>query len=287
MTRSTAGPYSIVNIAAVVRDLSRLPTGAVLALDLARALSLGARDLAVLDRLPVVDAAPERRRRALAVAETSPHAHDLLAATTAAATEAGLAAWSRALPQLEAATLGGAADLIRWLRHEVLAGCWERRAEVAVARWPHALDVVADAALSGWAQAEPALARPWRGWSAQQPPVAVDDEALASVVNAIETADVSALAAAGAAMRAARAGGWSWALAMHDACWALELTGRGRLAAVAQLLALRSALTLAGPALLSADVVTAVTAAIHATAAADMLPGDTVSSMCRPLLSRL
>ena len=66
----------------------------------------------------------------------------------------------------------------------------------------------------------------------------------------------------------------------------LELTGRTRSAAVAQLEALNALLAVTGPAP-RPTVVSVVTAAVHAVAAGDVLPADTVAAMCRPFITHL
>jgi hypothetical protein len=130
------------------------------------------------------------------------------------------------------------------------------------------------------------LARPWRAWTARNLPATCLEPAVEHVVAMVAGASRDSLATAGAAMRRARIDGWSWPHAMHDACWAVELTGRTHTAAVAQLEAV-VALLRGLPSPPAPDVVAAVAAAVHATVVADVLPVDTVAAMCGPLLAHL
>lgn len=277
--------YSTVNVATVVRDLARHPRGRALARDLLHAFAVDEHALVELDAVATAADVTARCEAALASAVIAPRAHAALAAARLDATESGLDGWFAALPVLESAPIGSLPELLRWLRADVLDGAWERTDDLAVARFPHALDVVADGVLGTWVGDPSVLSRPWRTWTTRRLPATVREPALAIVVAMVAEADATAVSAAATAMRAARASGWSWPLAVHDACWAIELTGRGRTAAVAQLEAVHALLgVVPQPA---PDAVAAVVAAVHATAVADVLPADTVAAMCRPLLSAL
>jgi hypothetical protein len=280
--------YSLVNIAVVVRDLSRHPQGAALADDLLHVLALDDPALAELDALPASPGSVEHRVALLDVVTHESSALRVLATARAAAESSGFAAWSASLGLLEAAPMGGWPELSRWVSDELLGAAWTRSGDLAVARRPHALRVVDDGLLAAYAEAGPEhpLARPWRHWVGRHAAPLVDQPAVARLVAMVAAASLSSLDAAGDAMRQARAEGWSWPLSMHDACWAIELTGRTRSAAGAQLHALR--------ALLGGrrhpprpDLVAAVVAAVHATVAADLLAAETVAAMCRPLLAHL
>jgi hypothetical protein len=69
---------------------------------------------------------------------------------------------------------------------------------------------------------------------------------------------------------------------MHDACWAIQLTGRERTALAAQLHALRALLRVTGPRP-PLRTVAMVVAATHATVVADVLDSETWSAMTQPL----
>jgi hypothetical protein len=280
--------YSLVNVAVVVRDLSRHQHGVALAADLLHVLALDDAALAELDALaPPPDAGVLRRPLIESVSVQAP-ALQLMATARAASETAGFAAWSESLGLLEAAPMGGWHELHRWVTDELLDAAWDRVGDVAVVRRPGALAVVDDGILTTYAEAGPdhPLARRWRTWTAAHDVAPVSHDAVARVVDMVAAAPPEALAAAGDVLNRARAEGWSWPLAMHDACWAIQLTGRTHAAAVGQLHGLRALLT-SGARTPRPDVVAAVVAAIHATTAADLLASDTVAAMCRPLLGQL
>jgi hypothetical protein len=279
--------YSLVNVTVVARDLTRHPHGAALARDLLHVLALDAPALAMLDSTPLPVDAPRRRVQLVTEQADAPRALNALAAVRELAVDGGLDTWSTALPVLESAPLGGRAELIRWVRTELLADAWESVSDVAVPRLPRALDVVSDGVLTTYAgrPADP-LARPWRAWTHDHLPATCSEPAVEQVVAMVATASRESLATAGKAMRRQRADGWSWPQAMHDACWAVDLTGRTHTAAIAQLEA-AMALLRRMPAPLAPDVVAAVAAAVHATVVADVLAAGTVASMCGPLLAHL
>lgn len=283
--------YSFVNAAVVARDLSRHDYGGALAADLLHGLALDENALAVLDGLPAVTDASERRQALDQGVAAEATALQVMSAVRQAADDSGLSAWMSSLGLLEAAPMGGWDELRRWVRGELLADAWDRVGDVAVARWPHALDVVTDGLLVTYVgSADPSvaapLARPWRSWTRRRAAASLAEPAVAEVVAMLAAASPESVAAAGAAMQQARAAGWSWALAMHDACWAVELTGRSRTSCIAQVEAVRALLAVTGPRP-RPDVVAAVTAAVQATVAADVLASETVAAMCRPLLANL
>lgn len=288
------GRYSILDIAAVVRDLARHPNGAELVADLRACLALGPADFAALDRTPRARSAAALREPAVELLRVQLRAHDALATARAAAATGGIATWSSALPLLEVAPLCGWDALDSWLRTEVLDAAWHEApgGDLAVLRWPQALDVVSDGLLASYAAVlgdlldVRALADPWRSARAGVEPAAAGAPAARYVIDLVAAATPEAFDCAGDALVEQRAAGWSWAHAMHEACWALELTGRGRDAAIAQFEALHTLLAVTGPGPRPASVA-ALTAAVHATMAADLLPAAVVDTMCRPLLSRL
>jgi hypothetical protein len=214
---------------------------------------------------------------------------EVLAAARRVSDVAGLGAWTSSLDVLERAPMGGAGELHRWVRDEVLEPAWQRTHDIAVPRWEGALDVVCAGVLATYVGADGAAdpGAAWRQWTRTHPPATSAQPAVAHVVGLIRGTDPTSLRSAGVAMRTMRAAGWSWAAAMHDACWAIELTGRGRDVAVAQLEALDAEADVVGAMPLDGETVSAVTAAVHATAVADVLDSATVAAMCRPLLAHL
>ncbi|MDQ1704868.1 MAG: hypothetical protein QOF18_1234 [Frankiaceae bacterium] len=278
--------YSVVNIAAVVRDLSRHPHGGALARDLTHVLSLDLAALAEMDAGADPNGAARLAEQAIARVTAEPLALELLAAARQVSDVAGLAAWTSSIDLLERAPLGGAGELHRWLRDELLEIGWQHGDGISLARFPVALDIVCAGMLDTYVGG-PVVDTSWRRWVASHEPATVTEPALLQLVARLRATCRGSLVAAGTAMRAARAAGWSWAAAMHDACWAVELTGRGRETAVAQLEALAAVIDIAGPTPLDPEIVSAVTAAVHATAVADVLTGETLTDLRRPLLAHL
>jgi len=72
---------------------------------------------------------------------------------------------------------------------------------------------------------------------------------------------------------------------MHEACWAVHLTGRERDAAIAQLHALVALVRVWSPARPPLRAVSMVSAAVHAEVVADVLDGATRTAMTQPLFS--
>ena len=117
------------------------------------------------------------------------------------------------------------------------------------------------------------LAAPWRSW-ANRRGIAPEATAWPQVVRTVRALRRNAAAAPAPA---------EWAVRMHDACWAVHLTGRERAAAVAQLHALRAVVQVWAPAPPPLRVVSMTTAAVHATVVADVLDASTVAAMSQPL----
>ena len=270
--------YSLVNIAAVVRDLSRHPRADQVATELLRAFALGPSELERLDRLDHdgldYDGAAQARRRAEAIAADAmrPRALQVLAATRSFAADIGMDAYSASLDVLETAPLGDLDALRAFVRHDVLADCWTTAGDVAVARWPRALDVVSDGIVGVYVDDEQ-LAAPWRAWSDR---AGIEAEATAWPELLRNVAAVRPTSPVPAAPT-------EWAARMHDACWAVHLTGRERAAAVAQLHALRAVVRAWAPEVPSLRAVSMTTAAVHATVVADVLEASTVTAMTQSL----
>lgn len=268
--------YSLVNIAALVRDLARHPSADVVAEELLRAFALDAAGLALLDELTVDAAAlAVRRGDVLRADRERPRALHVLAATRSVAVDAGLSAYTSALDVLERATLGSLDDLRTFVRRDVLVDAWEGQEDLQVARYPRALDVVADGIVGAHA-GDGVLGGPWRS--------AADDLDLepastpwTSVVEAAASLRPDAELPPAAA---------EWAVRMHDACWAVHLTGRERDAAVTQLHALRALVAAVGP-LPPLRTVSTVVAATHASVVVDVLDAATYDAMTQPLFRSL
>lgn len=273
--------YSLVNAPTLVRDLARLPAGPALVTDLLHAFALTPADLETLEaeaaRTPPLDA--DRRRSLVGTASARPRALALLATARSAADARGLAAYTDSLDALSTATIGGLDDLIRFVRTDVLAGAWASGGDVAVAAFPGALDVVTDGIVATYCGGNPAgIGRGWRRWRAAHPPAPMPESA-SLVVDAVRRIDV-------------RAGRCpvvpaDWAPLVHDACWAVHLSGRERSATITQLLALRALFEVTAPAPPGHALVATMVAAVHASVTSDLLAPDAHAAMMLPFFSLL
>jgi hypothetical protein len=264
--------YSVVNGAALVRDLARREHAAETAVELLRALGLDRAALDVVDQLDYDETAQARRRAtALTIDDAEPRALTLLAEARAAATDDGLAGYASRLDVLERATLGGARDLVAFVRRELLAECWSGSRDLQVALLPRALDVVSDGVLGAWT-GDADLAAPWRE-------ICADLDIVPARTAWPKVADVVRRLDPDVAWPAAPA---EWAVGMHDATWAVHLTGRGRSALVAQLHALLALLAVTGPRPPLRAVATVVAAA-QADVVVDVLDTATYDALTQPL----
>ena len=253
------------------------------------ALALDEDALAELDMVRVSSDAARRRAAVTERMAIEPRALQVLAAARDVAATVGLTAWTAAADALDAAPMGGFAELVGFVRDEVLAVAWWRAGDVAVARWPTAIDVVADGVGATYAvdtcgSLAAGLGLPWRRWltGSGRRPAGVDGPA-ADVLARVAAATPRQLAAVGAALRRQRADGWIWSSAVHDACWAVHLTGRERLAAAAQLHGVRALRAVTPEGRPAPDVVSAVVAAVHAAVVPDVLADEVVTAMSSAL----
>jgi len=268
--------YSLVNVATLVRDLARHERASQVATELLRAFAL---DAAALDSLEGTaydaPAAAVRRTQVLADDSRRPRALQVLAAARGFAEDLGIDAYGAAVDVLESTPMGDLADLQAFVRTEVLADCWETSGDLAVARRPRALDVVTDGIIGTYAGDE-VLSAPWRDWLASHP-VGLAASAWSKV-----TVAVSALSR-DAEIPPAPA---EWAARMHEACWAVHLTGRERAATIAQLHALIALVQVWAPQRPPLRAVSMTSAAVHAEVVADVLDADTRAAMSQPLFSQ-
>jgi hypothetical protein len=267
--------YSLVNMPTVVRDLARHPRAHELAGDLLHALTLTATDLDLLQQLPYdVSAAARLRADLLAEDRARPRALTVLAAAREMASGIGVDAYSLALVELEHAPLGDLDELLRFVRHEVLAKVWTGDEDVSICTHPRAVAIVTDAVTATYSQ-DPRLGYAWREFCDDHV-VALDPTwpdivaTIAQLPHEVQWPNPPA----------------SWSLLMHDACWAVHVTGRERTAALTQLRALRL-LTAARRERLPLRAVATVIAAVHASVVADVLDADTHAAMTQPLFSLL
>jgi hypothetical protein len=270
--------YSLVNIATLVRDLARHPRAERVATELLRAFALGPAELEALDRVRYDADAQARRRAAVLEADAArPRALHVLAAARGFADDLGIDAYVAAVDVLEQASIGDLEALARFVRDDVLTEAWAVDTDVAdlvVARRPVALDVVVDGVLGTFA-GDDELAAPWLRWAADHG-IAPEATAWPHVIRAAGQLRPGVVVAPAPA---------EWAARMHDACWAVHLTGRERAAAVTQLHALRVLARAWAPAPPPLRVVSMTAAAVHGTVVADVLDGATATAMSQPLFS--
>ena len=265
--------YSLVNVATLVRDLARHPRAAQVATVLLRAFALDGEALDSLETAPYdAAAAAVRRTRALANDGNRARALQVLAAARGFADDLGIDAYTAAVDVLEVTPIGGLSELQTFVRTDVLADCWQTSGDLAVARRPQALDLVTDGMLGTYAHDE-VLAAPWQRWLASHPvqPAATAwshvVEAVAALPRAAEIPPAPA----------------EWALRMHEACWAVHLTGRERDATIAQLHALIALVGVWAPDAPPLRAVSMTSAAVHAEVVRDVLDAATWMAMSQPL----
>lgn len=265
--------YSLVNVATLVRDLARHPRADQVATELLRAFALRPDDVAALDAWDYDgESAAVRRRQVLADDTMTPRALPVLAAARAFADDLGIDAYSAAVDVLENATIGDLADLQAFVRRDVLAWCWDNGTDLAVTTHPQALDIVADGVVGAYAD-DASLAQPWRDFVAMHG-IAGARTDWPDVVAAVRRLTRDAVVAPAPA---------EWAARMHEACWAVHLTGRERAATVTHLHALRALAQAWAPDRPPLRVVSMTSAAVHAEVVADVLDGATRAAMTQPL----
>jgi hypothetical protein len=244
-------PYSLVSAATLGFDLVRLPAGGQVA-DVLLA-GLGA-DAATLHRLAAGHPAagrPDAERADLAV--RARRAHELAAAGVPQLrnmADAGGDADERSarlVTLLERGTIGNTPALERLVRDDVLGPEHSVVADLDPAVAALAADVLADAATGWWAAA--ALPDPVRleltdpyatvaAWEVfPRPELGPAAPALAELLGALRALDETGRRRWRLAVDATRAQRRPWAAAMHGAAWAAHVSGRTRMLAAAQLMA--------------------------------------------------
>jgi hypothetical protein len=244
-------PYSLVSAATLGFDLVRLPAGGQVA-DVLLA-GLGA-DAATLHRLAAGHPAagrPDAERADLAV--RARRAHELAATGVPQLRDMAAAGGDadersvRLVTLLERGTIGNTPALERLVRDDVLGPEHSVVADLDPAVAVLAADVLADAATGWWAAA--ALPDPVRleltgpyatvaAWEAfPRPELGPAAPALAELLGALRALDETGRRRWRLAVDATRAQRRPWAAAMHGAAWAAHVSGRTRMLAAAQLMA--------------------------------------------------
>jgi hypothetical protein len=243
--------YSLVSAPVMGFDLCRTPGGPRAAQVLHRALTLTPDDLPVLAAHHADDA--DRLEAWLELSTSGDRNPEIgpLVSGVAASVVAGSRVTQATLGLLEAARIGDLGGLLRCIRHDVFDWAWSGDAELAVQseEAAAAVAVVCDAAAAAYAQeslSEQSRRRLGAGWwraTRELPttppalgPQGAALEQLLARVRRIDAADRDRLTAAIARSRRPGAESVPWSQAVHDASWAVHLSGRVRAAAAAQLL---------------------------------------------------
>jgi hypothetical protein len=272
--------YSLVNVPTLIRDLARLPAGRALVTDLLQVFALTRPDLEVLDaRGRQAGAADPLGSASFVRAQPHrPRAQSALAAPRSESDAAGAsdaAARGGSVDVLAAATIGDLDDLIRFVRHDVLAAAWSAADELAIAVYPKALGVVTDGLAATYA-GRADIGRTWRHWCAVHPVPPPVPYPL--IVDAVRQLDPSERVVAVPA---------EWSQLMHEACWAVHLSGRERAAAITQLAALQALFDSTDSPAPRHGLVATVVAAVHACVGSDLLAPDVYAAMTQPFFSLL
>lgn len=250
--------YSLVSAAALGFDLVRLPAGDRAADVLLRALGCDDHDLGVL-----ADVHPGTRRESIwhdvrGCGDVRPAMHTTLAGARLDAggdvefsvdSDRGLAT---VLARLERSTVGTVDALGALVRHDVLDWTWSSFDTVStqLVQTTRAADVLVDACVSGYAaEVLPdtlcrTLAGPYVTALPRLRPAAPDlgpgAPAVTAVLHRVSRMNPDDRTAWRAAVEVLRPAATGWGPAMHDASWAAYLSGRIRVAATAQLLAVQA-----------------------------------------------
>ena len=299
--------YSLVSSPVLGFDLVRLPAGDSTAEVLLRALDCGPREVDVLAARH--DAATRERAWEVvrSASDTIPQisevlhqvanglaADDFADGVTGARMEAGV------VRVLQTSTIADSDALVRLVHHDVFDWTWsvpldggpQLRTETAA----RAADVLADAAVSAYLgdrlpdQVRRVLAHPYLQAVrdlAPLPTVPADlgfsQSGVAAVLDRLARLDGTDRACLRAVAESSRPSAGEWAGAVHDASWAVHLSGRVRTAAVAQLLAVRAfragGLDAADGA---AGLWNVVSGVVHAEVVADLLSSDARAVLLRP-----
>ncbi|RJK92448.1 hypothetical protein [Vallicoccus soli] len=301
--------YTLVSAPVLAFDLVRRPGGEHVARLLREALELGPADLPVLAACAPsdVDATAARAGAWLAVSAAEAQRLEVtgLLEDVRAATAEGRPVTAGTLQALESAPLGSLDALLRCVRREVLDWTWSAasgpladglavQSAPATAATSVLCDAVASCYLAGeldddarrrlagpWTRAARALGLAER--SATDP--GEGTRALLARLRALGPADLERLRAASAATRASRS---RWAEAVHDASWAVHLSGRVRPAAAAQLLAVEAVRDAGLPLADSAGGVwNLLSGAVQASVVADLLGDEPTALLASPVRAAL
>lgn len=250
--------YSLTNSPVLGFDLSRRPDGPQVADLVTRALCLRAGDLATVAAAFADDADRDAAWVELAVEEQRATAarvplgdYPISAPTDARGPEM--------LAAVEQQALGNLDGLLRLLRHEVLAWTW-RGAPGFVAQSDDAVGataVLCDAAAAAYCRdrmSPESVGRLSAAWLATKvrlgtpvPELGPRARPVATALQRLVELSPSEVEVLRADVEVRRTEVGEWARAMHNATWAVELSGRARAATTAQMLLVSSAVPVLGP----------------------------------------
>ncbi|NAZ88593.1 hypothetical protein GTR00_21235 [Kineococcus sp. T90] len=288
-------------------DLVRLPAGDSAAEVLLRALDCGPREIDVLAAHHDADARAGAWHEVRRAADAVPQITDVLDQVATGLAEgvfadevAGPRVEKGVLRVLQGSPIADADALVRLVHHDVFDWTWSApldggprlRTESA----GRAGDVLADAAVSAYLGerlpdgVRRVLARPYLQAARDLAPLPESpqdlgpaQEGVRAVLERLARLDGTDRACLRAVSGSHRPSGGEWAGAVHDASWAVHLSGRVRTAAVAQLLAVRAfragGLDAADGASGLWNVVSGV---VHAEVVADLLSSDARAVLLRP-----
>jgi len=313
--------YSLVSSPVLGFDLVRLPAGDSAAEVLLRALDCGPRELDVLAARYDAAAREQAWDVVRDVAATAPQIGDVLHQVANGLVEgdfeddvAGARVEAGVVRVLQTSTIADADALVRLVHHDVLDWTWSSpveggahpilpgprlRTETAAA----AADLLADAAVSAYlADRLPdavrrVLATPYLQAVRDLAPLPTTPgdlgrfelslqggarDGVAAVLDRLTRLDGTDRACLRAVCDADRPSAGEWAGAVHDASWAVHLSGRTRTAAAAQLLAVRAfragGLDASDGA---AGLWNVVSGVVHAEVVADLLSSDARAVLLR------
>jgi hypothetical protein len=258
LTRSVEAnlvPYSLVSAATLGFDLVRLPAGRSVAGVLLAGLGANDEALTVFAAAHPARDLPREQRGVLAV--RARRARELVAAgvpqVRSVRADAGAGDRTAVLvAQLERGTIGDVPTLERLLRDDVLGPEHPAAAQLAPELAEQAADVLASAAVGYWgAQTLPPLVRhdltaPYEraialgAGTAAAPDLGPATDELHALLEAVRGLDEAGRGRWRIAVDEGRAEHRPWATAMHEAAWAAHVSGRTRLLATAQLLAVQA-----------------------------------------------
>ena len=280
--------YTLLGASVLGLDLVRRPGGGAVASLIVEAMALTPEDLPLLAKArPLGLLSGADRVEVSGALERSPM-------VTAMGEMSRLVASGRvteALHLLETAPMAGLPELLTFVRTDVLDRGAADEPGAAVA--DVAVEVVCDAVVAAFHAPElrggltEQLVEPWAAAQQRLPRRSLslgpcEDQVLA-LLDGLSTLDADGWSRLQEAGREARGLG-GWAPAMHSATWAVQLSGRVREAAAAQLRAVR---VLVDAGLTASEaargVWNLVSGALQATVAADLVDDDTCERLVRPL----